>query len=134
MDNRKMEKCLRKKSGFTLIEVILVVVIIGIISGVFLKGLNIGGKTDQAKKTEAIATIAILSGAIQEYEIMNGNYPSTLEGLNDESKGGPFLQKKVIPKDPWDKAYVYAAPGAHNNHTFDLSATAPDGKVINNWE
>ena len=134
MDHKKQNKHLRKKSGFTLIEVILVIVIISILSGVFLKGLKIGGKTDQAKKAKAIATISTLSAAVQEYEIMNGAYPSSLEGLLDESKGGPYLQQKIIPKSPWDTSYSFSAPGANNSHTFDLSTTAPDGTVINNWE
>ncbi len=134
MEQKKKDKHLNKRSGFTLIEIILVVVIIGILSGIFLGGLKIGGKTEMANVTKAQATIATLSSAIQEYEIINGTYPTSLDGLLDESKGGPFLQKMVIPQDPWGNPYQFTVPGSHNTHTFDLSATSPKGTVVNNWE
>ena len=51
----------------------------------------------------------------------------------DESKGGPYMEKKTIPTDPWGNPYQYAAPGSHNTHTFDLSCTHND-IVVNNWE
>jgi general secretion pathway protein G len=134
MNHRKRDRHLNKRSGFTLIEIILVVVIIGILSSIFLGGLKIGGRTEQANLTKAQATIATLSAAIQEFEIINGDYPSSLDELIDESKGGPYLQKKVIPMDPWGTPYIYTAPGSHNTHTFDLSCTSPKGTVVNNWE
>lgn len=134
MDHQTQKKNNSKRSGFTLIEIILVVVIIGILSGIFLGGLRIGGKTEMANITKAQATIATLSSAIQEYEIINGTYPDSLEGLLDESKGGPYLQKKVLPKDPWGNDFIYQVPGAHNTHTFDLSCTSVKGTVVNNWE
>ncbi len=134
MEQKNKDKHLSKRSGFTLIEIILVVVIIGILSGIFLGGLNIGGRTEQANTTKAQATIATLSAAIQEYEIINGTYPDSLDGLLDESKGGPFLMKKVIPTDPWGNPYQYQVPGSHNTHTFDISCTSAKGTVVNNWE
>jgi general secretion pathway protein G len=128
----KKEKHLSKRSGFTLIEIILVVVIIGILAGIAVP--RMGGRTEQAKITKARQTINTLSMAIQEYEMINGTYPSSLDSLLDESKGGPFLEKKVIPMDPWEKPFTYSAPGSHNTHTFDLSCTSGKGQVINNWE
>ena len=128
-DNRKKNSL---KNGFTLIEIILVVVIIGILAGIGLPKL--GGKSDQAKIAQAQGNISMLEVAIQEYEILNGDYPTTLDGLLDESKGGPFLAKKKIPSDPWGKPYVYSVPGANNTHRFDLSCTSSKGISINNWE
>ena len=129
IDKRKKNSL---KSGFTLIEIILVVVIIGILAGIGLPKL--GGKSDQAKIAQAQGNISMLEVAIQEYEILNGDYPTTLDALLDESKGGPFLAKKKIPSDPWGKPYVYSVPGANNTHRFDLSCTSSKGISINNWE
>ena len=74
-----------------MIEIILVVVIIGILAGIGLPRL--GGKSDQAKMAQAQGNINMLSSAIIEYEILNGTYPTTLDGLLDSAKGGPFWLK-----------------------------------------
>ena len=121
-----------KRSGFTMIEILLVVVIIGVLAGIAIP--RMGGKTEKAKIAQAQANITALGMAIQEYEMINGNYPPSLDGLLDESKGGPFMEKKSIPTDPWEKPFTFTAPGSHNNHTFDLSCTTPKGLVVNNWE
>ena len=131
MRNKDHTKHLSKRSGFTLIEIILVVVIIGILAGIAIP--HLGGKSEKAMIAQAQANITALSMAIQEYEIVNGDYPPSLDGLLDESKGGPFMEKKVIPTDPWGNPYEYVAPGSHNTHTFDLSCTHGD-TVVNNWE
>ena len=132
MKENKNKKHLNKKSGFTLIEIIMVVIIIGILAGVAIP--RMGGKAEKAKIAQAQSNITSLSMAIQEFEMVNGNYPSSLDQLLDESKGGPFMEKKSIPKDPWQKPYSYSTPGSHNNHSFDLFCTSPKGTVINNWE
>ncbi|MDF7826841.1 type II secretion system protein GspG [Pontiellaceae bacterium B12227] len=133
MKTRKQETLMnRRKSGFTLIEILLVVVIIGILAGIGIPAL--GGKSEKAKIAQAQGNINTLSMGIREYEIMNGDYPSSLEGLLDSSKGGPFLEKKSVPNDPWGNPFSYSAPGSHNTHTFDLSCTSKKGVVVNNWE
>jgi general secretion pathway protein G len=134
MKKNKQDKLSNKRSGFTLIEIILVVVIIGILSTIFLNGLNIGGKTEQAKIAKASATIATLSAAIDSFEMINGTYPSSLDELLDESKGGPFTQQKSIPMDPWGIPFIYSVPGSHNTHRFDIYCTSAKGTVVNNWE
>ena len=123
-----------KKSGFTLIEIILVVVIIGILSVVFLKGLNLQGKSEMARVTAAQADIVTLSAALDMYEMMNGTYPENLDGLMDSSKQGfPFLNQNALPKTPWQKAYEYSQPGSHNPHRFDIWCESLTGKTIGNW-
>lgn len=126
---------MNKKSGFTLIEVILVVVILGVIAGVAMKGMNIGGKKEMADKMDAGTTIAALSMAVDAYEVMNGTYPPNLEALLDSSKPGyPFLRQNKIPMDPWGKPYSYVVPGSHNTHLYDISTTTPGGESVNNWD
>ncbi|WP_372845056.1 type II secretion system protein GspG [Pontiella sp.] len=135
MKEKQNNKHLAKRSGFTLIEVILVVVILGIIAGVTMKGLNIGGKKEMADVMDAKSTIAGISMAIDAYEVMNGTYPSSLDGLLDSSKAGfPFLKKNSVPLDPWGKPFTYSSPGSHNTHGYDISCTTPKGESINNWE
>ena len=56
----------------------------------------------------------------------------TMDALKNDTKGGPFMEK--IPMDPWGKPFTYAAPGAHNTHSFDLSCTSPKGVEVNNWD
>lgn len=132
MNTKKQAKRFNRRSGFTLIEILLVVVIIGILAGIGIPALS--GKSEKAKIAQAQGNITMLGMGIREYEIMNGDYPSSLDGLLDESKGGPYLEKKSIPMDPWGKPYTYSAPGSHNTHNFDLSCTSQKGVLINNWE
>lgn len=131
MNNRKHEKHLSKRSGFTLIEIILVVVIIGILAGIAIP--RMGGKTKRAQIAQAKGNITALSMAISEFEMENGSYPNSLDDLLDTSKGGPFMDQMVIPLDPWGKPFVYTTPGAHNTHSYDLSCTEGD-ITVNNWE
>lgn len=135
MEQKKKDMHLSKRSGFTLIEIILVVVIIGILAGIALKGIDPSQHTQNARIVEAKTDIATLSTALDMFEMMNGTYPESLEGLLDSSKQGyPFLKQNAIPKDPWGNPYQYTEPGAHNTYTYDISCTVPKtGKVINNW-
>ncbi len=132
MNQSQQKKKINKRSGFTMIEILLVVVIIGILAGIAIP--RMGGKTEKAKIAQAKANITALGMAVQEYEMINGNYPPNLDALLDESKGGPFMEKKKVPTDPWEKPFIYTAPGAHNTHSFDISCTTPKGKTVNNWE
>ncbi len=134
-----------KNKGFTLIELMLVVIIIGILVSMVVP--RIAGRSKQAKIAAAKADInANLSTVLDMYELDNGTYPSTEQGLKalmtkpgsapvPDSWNGPYVKK--IPLDPWERLYVYRSPGLHNQD-YDLSSLGPDGiesaDDITNWQ
>ena len=118
------------KRAFTLIELMLVVIIIGVLSAMVVPRL--AGRSEQARaqaaKTDINSSIPL---ALDLYEMDMGKYPDSLESLrtrpaDGESWRGPYLKKK--PVDPWGKPYVYKAPGDHNQDGYDLSSLGPDGQ------
>lgn len=132
----------RSKRGFTLVEILLVVVIIGILAGLIVP--NFVGRSEDARKQAALADIeGGLSSALDLYEMDNGVYPEKLEYLASDpgsarNWNGPYV-KKSIPKDPWGNPYVYQYPGIHNTRFYDLSSSGPDAQSgsdddITNWE
>lgn len=143
-----MLRIFNKKSAFTLVEILLVVVIIGVLAAMVIP--NIAGRGEQARLAAARADIeANLSSALDMYELDNGRYPSTDQGLKalieepttapvPNNWNGPYLKKKKIPTDPWGNPYVYAAPGVHNTEGYDLSSRGADGVEsqddVVNWE
>jgi general secretion pathway protein G len=131
---------LRDPRGFTLIELMLVVIVIGIL--VAMVAPRLAGRTEQAKIAATQAEInAHLSAALDLFELEQGRYPTTQEGLAALRKGGPrgpYL-KKDVPNDPWGKPYVYRSPGQHNPEDYDLFSLGPDGAEgtkddITNWK
>ncbi len=121
--------------GFTLIELMLVVIIISILSAMVVPRLV--GRSKEAKLAAAKADIeSNMSLVLDMYELDNGIYPTTEQGLialiNKPTTSpvpanwkGPYLKK--LPKDPWGKDYVYACPGMHNKGDYDLFSYGPDG-------
>jgi general secretion pathway protein G len=143
-----MQLGLRVRQGFTLIEILLVVVIISVLVAMTIP--NFAGKGEEARISAARTDIeANLATALDMYEVEVGRYPSTGQGLAallvkptaepapDRWKG-PYLKKQRIPRDPWGSEYVYECPGTHNSETYDLASLGPD-KVkssddVVNWE
>ena len=128
------------KKAFTLIELMLVVIIIGVLSAMVVPRL--AGRSEQARiqaaKTDINSSIPL---ALDLYEMDMGHYPESLDYLrtrppDGESWRGPYLKKKSI--DPWNKPYIYKAPGDHNQDCYDLSSSGKDGQPgtaddIVNW-
>lgn len=127
----------RRAKGFTLIEIMLVIIIIGIL--VAMVTPQFVGRSEKARMAAARADIeANLSTVLDLYELDNGQYPTTEQGLKalmqeptqtpiPQNWSGPYLKKREVPKDPWGHEYVYAAPGVHNPDMFDLASYGPDG-------
>ncbi len=119
------------KKAFTLIELMLVVIIIGVLSAMVVPRL--AGRSEQARaqaaKTDISSSIPL---ALDLYEMDLGSYPESLDSLRTrpgtgaESWRGPYLKKKPI--DPWGKPYIYKFPGEHNQNSYDLSSLGNDGK------
>jgi general secretion pathway protein G len=129
--------------GFTLIELMLVVVIIGALVAMVMPRLT--GRGEQARVAAATADInANIATALKLYELDNGNFPSTSDGLSAlltkpssaKNWNGPYLEKK--PVDPWGKEYEYKSPGEHRKTDYDLYSLGKDGVEsaddVKNWE
>lgn len=136
-----------KKAGFTLIEIMLVVIIIGVLAAMVVP--NIAGRSEQARATAARTDIeANLSTALDLFYMDNSRYPTTEQGLasllEKPSSGvaltgwkGPYLKKRRMPRDPWGREYVYKSPGEQNRDSYDLSSLGSDGVAseddVTNW-
>ena len=127
--------------GFTMIEILLVVIIIGIL--VSLIAPRLAGRSEEARRQAAKADImGGLALAIDLFEADNGRNPDQLIDLvknpgSTTDWRGPYL-KKGVSKDPWGNDYVYHAPGTHNSEGYDLYSIGPDRKEgtaddIVNW-
>ena len=129
----------RNRRGFTLVEMLLVITIIGILAALVIPKMM--GRSEQARQAAVRADIASVKTALDAFEVDSGFYPKSLGDLLDKPRDsknwrGPYLDK--IPQDPWGAAYVYAYPGKHNATSFDVSSSGPDGKSgtdddIGNW-
>jgi len=131
------------KKGFTLIELMLVVIIIGALVAMVMP--RFAGRGEQAKAATAKADIqANIATALKLYELDNGNFPAGDEGLNAlitrpssaSNWNGPYLEKKPI--DPWGREYKYKSPGDHRTADYDLYSLGKDGiesaDDVKNWE
>jgi len=129
-------------TGFTLIELMLVVIIIGALVAMVMPRL--AGRSEQARVAAAQADIsANIATALKLYELDNGGYPTTEAGLgallqrpsNAKNWSGPYLEKK--PLDPWGRDYEYKSPGGHRTYDYDLYSLGKDGQTsgddVVNW-
>jgi general secretion pathway protein G len=132
----------RKSRGFTLVELLLVLVILALIGGLVLPGII--GKAEGAKVKAAGSQINRLAMAVESYYLDTGETPDSLEDLVNESGdvpgwNGPYVKPSSL-KDPWGREYVYEYPGEHGD--FDLYSLGADGQPggedknsdINSWD
>lgn len=130
-------------NAFTLIELMLVVIIIGVLVAMVMPRLT--GRGEQARVAAAGADInANIATALKLYELDNGDFPSTEEGLNALltksasaiNWNGPYLERKPI--DPWGREYKYKCPGTHRPQDYDLYSLGRDGVEseddVTNWK
>lgn len=128
-------KRLNNKAGFTLIEIMVVIVILAMLAA--LVGPKLMGRTDDAKIQTTRTQISNMETALKLYKLDNGTYPSTEQGLNalvakptvgvipKNYKDGGYLEKKQVPKDGWGNDYLYVSPGEHGD--YDLFSYGADG-------
>ncbi len=122
------KRILSAQAGFTLIELLVVMVIIGLL--VALVGPNVMGRAEKAKPQAARVQIENLASALEMFKLDTGRYPTEEEGLSVLRQApsgvdrwdGPYLRKRV-PKDPWDRDYVYRRSGKE----FEVLSYGADG-------
>ncbi len=123
---------LRREAGFTLIEIMVVIVILGLLAALVVPKLV--GRTEEAKRTQTRVQIKSLQQAIELFKLDNGFYPTTEQSLDalvrmpetgrvpkNYRKGG-YLDR--VPKDPWGNPFVYVSPGQHGE--YDISSYGAD--------
>lgn len=136
--------------GFSLIELMVVIVILGILAALIAPRLI--GRADEAKVVQAKVQMEGLETALKLYRLDNGVYPSTEQGLQAlvqqpetapvprKWRKGGYLEKGKLPQDPWKNDFIYLSPGIHGD--YDIISYGADGvqggedfnKDINNWE
>lgn len=142
----------RRRAGFSLIEIMAVVVIMALLMG--LVGANVLGRLDVARVQTTKGQIKNLESALAFYQMDNGRFPTTEQGLSAlivrpttapeprNYKPGGYLSSKTAPKDAWGEPFQYQAPGSHNPESFDIwsygANAQPGGSEIDadigNWE
>jgi len=118
----------RGQRGFTLVELLLVLVILALIAGLVLPGII--GKAESAKNKAAASQISRISMSVESYYLDTGQTPSSLDELVNEPTGvtgwnGPYIKNSLL-KDPWGRPYIYRAPGEHGD--FDIMTYGADGQ------
>jgi general secretion pathway protein G len=136
--------------GFTLIEIMVVIIILGILASYV--AVRLTGQTEEARRTQAVVQIQGLETALELYKLDNGSYPTTEQGLQAlvepptvgklprKWREGGYLAKGKVPLDPWRNDYIYISPGIHGD--YDIISYGDDNEQggedknadINNWE
>ena len=149
MNTRTIKK-LTESSGFTLIEIMVVIIILGILATLIAPRLM--DRPEEAKQIKARIQIASLETALKLYKLDNGMYPDTEQGLqalvekpetgqtSGKWRKGGYLEKGRVPRDPWKNEFIYLSPGMHGD--YDIISYGADGvpsgedknKDVNSWD
>lgn len=131
----------KRRAGFTFLEIMLVVVIIGIL--VALVGPRLVGRTQEARIKATQAQLSGIESALKTFEMDMGSFPKSLDELVEEpsdndSWNGPYLATEYVPQDAWNQDFNYKFPGDNNKRGFDLWSKGPDKESgtdddIGNW-
>lgn len=127
----RVVNALRSAGGFTLVELLVVIIILGLLAG--LVGPRLFGRVGQSRHATARAQIELLGAALDQYRLDVGSYPASAVGLNAlvqnpnvPNWNGPYLKKNAVPADPWGRPYQYkCCPGDHGDH--DVWSVGADG-------
>ncbi len=138
---------MKKQRGFTLLEIMVVVVIMGMLSAIV--ATNVMGSKEEASIQKAQMDIKTLDEALDMYKLDNNKYPTSDQGLDalvnkptsspepKNYRSGGYI--KELPQDPWGNDYMYLRPGTHNSSRYDIYSFGPDGEPdtdddIGNWK
>ena len=134
----------RAQHAFTLVELLLVLVILGVLAAIVLPKFS--GISERSRVTATQTQLSTFKTALDAFEVDMGYYPKGKSGLVDLSQQprdtknwhGPYMQSDVSPKDPWANDYIYECPGRHNPSFYDLYSAGPDGRAgteddVCNW-
>jgi general secretion pathway protein G len=123
-----------RHSGFTLIEIMAVVIIMGLLMGVV--GVTVFSRVDDARVATARIQLKQIENALEFYRMDNSRYPTTDQGLNALIEApadvrsyppGGYMKNRDGLRDPWDNPFQYQSPGPHNEHSFDVWSQGADG-------
>jgi general secretion pathway protein G len=131
-----MSRLIRNHNGFTLIELMVVIIILGLLAAIVMP--RVVGETDKARYEQAKVQMRILEDALKRYKLDNGIYPTTAQGLESlvieptteplprNWQEGGYLDKPELPLDPWGNEYIYISPGQYGPD-YDLFTFGADG-------
>lgn len=118
------------RKGFTFLEIMFVVVIIGILLA--LVGPRLVGRTQEARIATTRAQLQNLENAIKTFEMDTGTFPEDLDVIAEDEDddivgfNGPYVDKGILPVDAWEQSFEYKYPGENNKRSFDLWSKGPD--------
>jgi general secretion pathway protein G len=134
---RDILKPATRRGGFTLIEILVVIVVLAVLAS--LVAPNVFRHVGAAKEGTARSQVEMLGAALDAYRLDNGRYPTTEQGLEalwtvpaseprPANWRGPYL-RKAVPRDPWDKPYLYRSPATESRGGYDLLSLGADGRA-----